>query len=70
MSADATTPHEAELGAARGRLKETLARVQHLKKQLEAFLKTLKNFSHCTDTACACLADAIDAERFPAGRGA
>ena len=35
MSAGAS-PHEVELGEARGRLKDTLARVTHLKKQLEA----------------------------------
>ena len=59
--------HEEELGAARGRLKDTLARVNGLKKQLEAFLKTLKNWAHCTETASTCIAEAINPKHFAVG---
>ena len=60
--------NEAELGAAHGRLKKTMAQVQELKKKLEAFLKMLKNWSHCADSTCQTLTEAIDPERFEVGR--
>ncbi len=61
-------PAERELLLAKERSKKELDRVKGLKKQLEGFLKTLKNWQHCAETTACYLATSVDPDGFEVGR--